>query len=559
MQDDFKVTPSPSEETPSVPPASSPTQVNDIVSQPTSLTTPQQPQVPSAPAPNQVAPETPPAASAAPVVGTTPQAPMSDELAKLLSSDPGPIPPATSMNFSPGQVSSPSFGGPVMGGPTGSVAPMPAGKPKSKWMLPGGIVAALIVILAVAYYFSIYLPNTPSHVYSSSISNSGLALDKLIQYSQQQEHASYSTTSFTGSVQEKSPSDSFDATLNGSIDKNANANVQFNADLMGEKVNANVISIKAPGNTAPDVYVQVSGVKSFLDSLGLNSLDKIDGQWIDIDHTLIETYLNSLAGQKSSSTGSSAPTYAAVEDAISKVQTVNKQYLFSTNASTAVFSNPQFIAKETNGGRTLDHYKVSYNKTHLNAYLTAVGQALNSSQLNTWYKNMNGGKNLSDGIDIASWQKKVNSAPSNYNFDMWADAKTKLIAKISFTDPSNKSSVFSIEQNYTGGTTYPFELGFTGKDSSGEPEAASLGISMNTATNKMIFSLTDNETASDGMTNLTANISATPSNTPVKVTAPKNAESFTTLLLQLGLSSGSTSNTSSLLSESTIHTLKVKK
>jgi hypothetical protein len=334
--------------------------------------------------------------------------------------------------------------------------------------------------------------------------------------------------------------------------------VQFNADLMGEKVNANVISIKAPGNTAPDVYVQVSGVKSFLDSLGLNSLDKIDGQWIDIDHTLIETYLNSLAGQKSSSTGS-APTYAAVEDAISKVQTVNKQYLFSTNASTAVFSDPQFIAKETSGGRTLDHYKVSYSKTHLNAYLTAVGQALNSSQLNTWYKNMNGGKNLSDGIDIASWQKKVNSAPSNYSFDMWADTKTKLIAKISFTDPSNKSSVFSIEQNYTGGTTYPFELGFTGKDSSGQPEAASLGVSMNTATNKMVFSLTDNETASDGMTNLTANISATPSNTPVKVTAPKNAESFTTLLLQLGLNSDSTSNTSSLLSESTIHTLKVKK
>lgn len=444
-----------------------------------------------------------------------------------------------------------------MGGPTGSMAPSPSGKPKNKWLLPGGIVAALIVILAAAYYFSIYLPNTPSHVYSSSISNSGLALDKLIQYSKQQQHASYSTTSFTGSVQEKSPSDSFDATLNGSVDKNANANVQFNADLMGEKVNANVISIKSPGNTAPDVYVQVTGVKSLLDSLGLNSLDKIDGQWIDIDHTLIETYLSNLTTKGSSSTGTT-PTYAEVEDAIAKVQTVNKQYLFSTNASTDVFSNPQFIAKETSGGRTLDHYKVSYSKTHLNAYLTAVGQALNSSQLNTWYKNMNNGKNLSDGINIASWQKKVNNAQSNYSFDMWADAKTKLIAKISFTDPTNKSSVFSIEQNYTGGTTYPFEFGFTGKDSSGEPEAASLSVAVNTATNKMTFSLTDNTTASDGMTNLTANVSATPSNTAVKVTAPKNAESFTTLLLQLGLGSDS-NNTSSLLSESTVHALKAKK
>jgi hypothetical protein len=554
MQDDFKVTPSPSEEISSVPQASEPAPLQDVV--------PQQPQ-PTSFSPN-LAPQTPMSADVSPVASdvpptpaASPKSPMSDELARLLASDPGPVPPATSMNFTPGQVGPPSFGGgSVMGGPTGTMASAPASAPKNKWVLPGALIAALIVILAGAYFFALYLPNTPSHVYSSSISNSGLALDKLVQYSQKQEHASYSTTAFTGTVQEKSPSDSFDATLNGSVDKNANANMQFNADLMGEKVSANILSIKAAGNTAPDVYVQVNGIKSMLDSLGLNSLDKVDGQWISIDHTLVETYLNNLATKGSSSTGT-APTYAEVEDAIAKVQTVNKQYLFSTNASTAVFSNAKFDGKQASGGRTLDHYTVGYNKAHLNAYLTAVGQALNSSQLNSWYKNLDG-KNLSDGINIASWQQKVNSAPSNYTFDMWADTKTKLIAKISFTDPSNKSSVFSVEQNYTGGDTYPFVFGFTGKDSSGEPEAASVGISVNTDTNKMTFSLTDNVTAPNGMTNVTANISATPSNTPVNVTAPKNAESIDNLLLQLGLGNSS-SNTSSLISESTVHALQAKK
>ncbi len=542
MQDDLKVTPPSADQPPSVPQDNQPLPANNV-------TTP----VPSMSDMSPVSPQTPPATGATPTTTT----PMSDELAKLLISDPGPVPPATSTGFSPGQGNGQGFGSPVMSGSTGGVIPAPSGSPKNKFILPGGFITALVLILVVAYYFSIYLPNTPSHIYSSSLSNSGLALDKMIQYSQKQEHASYSTTSFNGSMHVKSPSASYDVTMSGAIDKNANANMQFNSDIMGEKANANILSIKAPGYTAPDIYVQVTGVKSMLDSLGLNSLDKIDGEWIEIDHTLVETYMSSVAGKSQQSNTSGAPSYTAVEDAISKVQTANKKYLFTTNASTAVFSNPKFIAKEKSGGHTLDHYKVSYSKTHLNAYLSAVGQALNSSQLNSWYKGVSGGKNLSDGVDIASLQKKVNSAPSNYTFDMWSDTQTKLISKISFADPANKASVFSIQQNYNGGSIYPFQFGFTGKDSSGDPEATNLDFSVDTKTNKITFSLTDNTTASDGITNVTANVSATPSSTTVAVTAPKNSVSVTNLLLQLGIGSGSTSTP--LLSQSAVHSLMAKK
>lgn len=544
MQDDFKVTPSSSDQPSNAPQYNQPTPVNDA----------------STPAPGMpdmvpVGPQPSPTTDAP----STTSSSLNDVLDKLMPPNPGPVPPTTTVGFNPSQASGAGFGGSVMGGPAGNMTTVSGTPKRNKFLLPGGIVGMLVLILAAAYYFSIYLPNTPSHVYSSSLSNSGLAMDKLIQYSQKQEHASYSTTSFNGSMHVKSPGASYDATLSGAMDKNANANLQFNSDIMGEKVNANILSIKAPGNTAPDIYVQVTGVKNMLDSLGLNNLDKVDGEWIAVDHTLVESYLSSVTGksQQSNTSTSGAPSYAAVEDAITKVQIVNKKYLFSTNASTAVFSNPKFIAKEKSGGRTLDHYKVGYNKTHLSAYLTAVGQALNSSQLNSWYRGIDNGKNLSDGIDIASWQKKVNSAPSNYTFDMWSDTKTKLISKISFTDPSNNSSVFSIQQNYTGGATYPFQIGFTGKDSSGNPEAASFDFSVNTSTNKITLSATDNITASDGITNVTANVAATPSNTPVSVTAPKNSESVTNLLLQLGLSTGSTNTP--LLSESTVHTLTAKK
>ncbi len=557
MQDDFKAPTSPSDNMPSPadPPVQSPagqtfspTQLDQGTTAPVpSFTNIDPAQTPSVV--NEVLNQANPDFSPVPTqpVASPPVAPVQAPLQPLTVLDPGPIPPATSLHIPQGQAGGPTVGGPVFGGvggpsgPTFGGKPAPSGKPKKKMLLFSGSAAAVVILGALVYIFAIYLPNTPSNVFSSSLKNSGTALDALITYSKQQEHTSYASTSFTGVVHAKSASASYDVSLSGAYDKNANANMQLNSDIMGEKLDANLVSLKSAGNTSPDIYVQLTGIKSTLDGLGLNKYDYLDGQWIEIDHTLVDTYMSAyqqaLGSNPSAAKSGGAPTYAQVEDAVSKVQYVNKQYLFTTDPKKAVLSNQKFIATEKSGSLTLNHYKVGYNKDNLSAYVSAVGLALDQSQLNNWYKGVSGNKNLSEGLKFTQLQSDVKKANSNYTFDLWADKKTKLVSKISFADPSDKSTVYSIGQNYTGGTTFPLVLGVTGKGSSGNPEAANINITLDTRTNKANMTFTSNISSSDGsMTNVSGNASFTPSNSTVQVSAPKSAKSITDILLSLGLS-----------------------
>src|SRR5207248_875277 len=98
---------------------------------------------------------------------------------------------------------------------------------------------------------------------------------------------------------------------------------------------------------------------------------------------------------------------------------------------------------------------------------------------------------LSQVSDFDSLKSSIKNAKANYTFELWADAKTKLISKVAFTDPSNKSSVFTLSQNYSSGNQYPFSLHITGKDSGGNPEDMTLGLSVDTKTNKSQITLSD--------------------------------------------------------------------
>lgn len=563
MQDDFKVptsastnVPSPQAQTVSPPSAGqtfSPLQStpNPAPSTPSFSSPDPVPQ----PAPVSTAPSQPASGfGQAPVVpeATPPIAPPQNSLPPLVPSDRGPIPPATNTYFPGPQTGGPTVGGPVFGGASGPVGPAfggasaPGGKPKKKALLFGGIATAVVVLGALTYVFAFYLPNTPSNVYSSSLKNSGMALDALITYSKQQEHATYTSESFTGAVHAKSASASYDVSLSGALDKNANGKMQINTDMMGVKFAANLLSMKAAGNTSPDIYVQMTGIKPTLDSLGLNKYDYLDGQWIVIDHTLVDTYVSAMNSNPSQAKSASAPTYAQVNDAVSKVQFVNKEYLFSSDPQKAVLTNQKFVGTEKSGSRTLNHYKVGYNKDHLSAYVSAVGLALDQSQLNSWYKGISGNKNLSESLKFSDLQNNVKKANGNYTFDLWADKQTKLVSKVSFTNPSDKSTVYTIGQNYTGGTTFPLTLGVTGKDSSGNAEAGNVNFTLDTKTNKANMTFTGNISSTDGMTNISGNASFAPSNAAVQVTAPKSAKSITDILLSLGLTdTGSGSVTTS--------------
>ncbi len=407
-----------------------------------------------------------------------------------------------------------------------------------KPMMVAGIAVVAALLIGGGFVFGFYLPNTPENVYSAGIENTGKAFDALVSYSKSQQNADYKSADFDGTMKVASPSASFDFNLNGSTDTNGNATAGINLDVMSNKATANFRSIHAAGNTNPDMYFQLSGIKNYLDSNGLNSLDNLDGQWILVDHTLIDSYTSQLKDVTPGGVNpATVPSYAQIQDAETKVQTVNRQYLFSTNASTAVPANEKYLGQTHESGRTLNHYKVGYNKDHLNTYIQSVANALDASQLNDWSKKANGGKSLSDAMQFSQLESDIKSSKGDYTFDLWVDTGTRLVSKVTFTDtnPADNGGTFTVGQGYTGGDEYPFTLSASTKDASGNPQQFTVGTTVNTKTNKVSMTVDGATQDATGKTTISFSLNATPSKQTISVTAPAGAKSVTQILNELGL------------------------
>ncbi|HSX06670.1 MAG TPA: hypothetical protein VLG92_03055 [Candidatus Saccharimonadia bacterium] len=418
---------------------------------------------------------------------------------------------------------------PVVGGMP--VSPVSSPKSRKRWFLPLVAVVAIALLAGGGYVFAFYLPNQPGAIYSSSLKRTGEAVDTLVNYSNTQTEKHYKSYGLDGKLTVTADGTNFDATLNGSADVQGNATGTLKADVMGSHVTVDLRSIHVADSASPDLYFRASGVKTALDAAGASSLDGLDGQWLSVDHTLLNSYATNYGGKASVITGS-MPTAAESHDAFAKAQTVNKQYLFTTDKTHAVLQNKKYVGKETKDGRSVYHYTVGYDKAHLKAYIDALGSALDKSSLNDWSKKVNDSKSLSETLDISSLKSSIDSAKSNYTFDAWVDAKTKLIQSIQFSDTANPGSTFTLAQNYVSGTNYPFTFSYQGKKD-GTTESTSLKLAVDTATDKETGAITVNS----GSVKLGLTFTVTPSTNGVQVAAPSGAQSVLDLLSGLGLGS----------------------
>lgn len=390
---------------------------------------------------------------------------------------------------------------------------------KRLWLLA---VAVVIVLgLAAGYVFAFYLPAQPGNMYKSGLTNTSKAIDTLIQYSGEHKASDYKSASFTGSAQVKSAQGSFDFDTSGSIDQKSNMTATFDADIMGQKIQANVRSVIPKKGTTPDIYFQVNKADKLLGQYGLQ---KYNEKWITIDHTVLDTFAKNAEDAKDKTTPEvTTPTYDQVRDVLDKVQALNKQYLFTTDEKYAVLKDEQFVAKEQVHARTSYHYKVAYNKDHLKTYVAEMKKALDTSKLNAWSESVNH-KKLSEQVKFDKLEKEIADAKSDYKFDLWVDAKTRVIGQLQFTDPKDSSSKMTIGQNYTGGDQYPFSFAVNDKDDHGHPESANIGLTLDKKTQKTTVDITGAGQDETGKSfDITGSISVTPSTQGVAVTAPKNS------------------------------------
>ena len=406
-------------------------------------------------------------------------------------------------------------------------------------------IAVVVLLLAGATYVAVlYLSNTPSYVYARGVKNSGQLIDNLVSYAQQLQSAPYKSVLFDGNMQGSDILGHYDIDLSGTADRNGNGLFTASGDVDGMTLNSSIRTVAAAGNSLPDAYIKskdLNALKPLIGVQGLPSFNQFDNKWILVDHNLLASYLDNLMriADKNidKSTPQPGPGLAQISDALTKIQAVSKQYLLTTNTDTAVFKDPVFIGNETDNGRPLDHYRVTYDTAHLAAYLQALGKALDSSQLNAWSQKVSQGKSLSQTLNLAAMGAGVQQRTgAGDTADIWIDRDAKIITKVQVNNPSVGLSSVVITQGYTGGQRYPFAITYKGKDATGTNYTATISVVLGASTHTATVSL-NNQTQAGGLRSVqNVRISLTPSNNAVQVSAPAGAVPFLTALGPSGLS-----------------------
>ncbi|MBP9761831.1 hypothetical protein KBD11_02055 [Candidatus Saccharibacteria bacterium] len=428
----------------------------------------------------------------------------------------------------PGEANSDSMAvavAPAVAGVTGGNGQQ---RSKKKWLLPVA-VGGLVALLAGGYVLGFYLPNRPENAYKIGMKLTGVATDKIIAYAE--ERKDLTTVDIDASAAIKSAGGSYDLKMKGQSSDTA-LNMSMDANIAGEKMNIALRAASASQSTNPDIYFKATGVASLLSQISSDpKIAGLDDQWIVVDHTILDTYDK----QIEATTGTSlreTPTQEQLIDALTKVQQVNKEHLFTANSDKSVLVYKEYVGKATRNSRPAFHYRTGYDKENFKAYINAIGDALDKSSLNEWSKNQSSGKNISAILELKSLAESIDKTKGDETFDLYVDAGTKVIQSIVFTDTKGGGGVLTLAQNYTGGDTYPFELSFK---SAGESSIdQKYGMTINTKTDKTLFSVKI-DTPEENNMSLEVTGSLTPSKAKVAVETPTGALPITQVMQLLGV------------------------
>lgn len=410
-----------------------------------------------------------------------------------------------------------------------------SGKRISKRLLIPIVAASAFLVLigaAAAFYFGYYM--NPSVIYSQSLGDTGKGYDRIVNYADQESKLKIKGYTGSGSYDYQTSGTTVDGKIafKGSGD---NSDLAFDVGTQGVRVNTDIRTIQS-GAATPDVYVKLSGIKGLGTALGTPDLDpelaKLDGNWIFIDHTIIDS-LDSQAGQSSGS--SSSPTRDQVLDEARAFGQVNKEYLFSTAKDKAVTKVVKNVGKETVDGHKTYHYVISLQKDNVKKYILAQRDALKSSKLDAWLK-----KNGYESSIMSSLQDAANSADSiksSDTYDIWMDTSHRVVYKVRIKDTSTDNpanNYVDLGLNYKGGDDYPFFIAAKSDDGSGLVTNYSFVIDINTKTNKTAFTFSVKDSGSDS-DSLSANFGFQPSLSSVDISKPSGAIPITQVLNDLGL------------------------
>lgn len=414
----------------------------------------------------------------------------------------------------------------------------PGGKPNSKkrlsltWII--GIITALIV-LAGAFVFGYYLPNQPESVYRTGLERSGDVIKELTtELTQAEKIERFSQSAITAELNFTSSDVQASGVLDSRFDdarSDSTLDVSYGPDeATQQELNMQVMTDIADDAEFPDVFVNFSGIGQ----LGLESffpgISQYDDQWIHISSTLIEESLSGVDAEVSPAEQElTAEDYAEL---MSVVTDVTNEYVFTSDESTAIFENQEYVAEEDINGVSTYKYSVDINRDNVVAYCQDIQERTLQTEV---YRKLSGLDEAAIDSEIESLGEQCAVSVDDTlaeigSVEMWVDRSYKLVHQIRFY-ANEEAGYVDIGQIYDGGDSVTFFIG-----SQVEEDEETMQIRLEATTN--LESLTTNMemTASQSGDNgfeLVASLQAEPIEGDLELERPSNTIDYETFVEEL--------------------------
>ncbi len=407
---------------------------------------------------------------------------------------------------------------------------------QKKRLLFGGVIV-MVLALAAAFVFAYYLPNRPNSVFKTGLDRSGKALNMFVDATTQKAKLdAFKKTEMTAKVDATYQGGSFSGTLTSKFDPtHLDSGLDITAKSSGDasKVfSARLLAQLQKNSQYPDIYFKLSGLKNFGLDVFLPAIDDYDGKWIAID----SSYLKSLGAPPITANDTKKKQITAddVTEFTKATSAVTADYVLTSSPQRAVLEQKKFIAKETVDGISAYHYEVGINKQHAKDYCQALINKLYETQL---LKKMNGDESadsLNSGKknEIESCQRSAGDIKDDTTFDLWVNAKNKVIYKARFAEKNNNDAYTEVGQNSSGLDNISLFINF--HDGKAKTDAKfSLDTNLNTNTTQGVFTVVSK--SSDGGYNIKVSLEAKPYKGDIKVSKPNGAIPISEVLKKFGI------------------------
>lgn len=424
---------------------------------------------------------------------------------------------------------------PTMGsmGQSGSSPSKPKGK---KIPLLAG-AAALFLILIGGFIFAYYLPNRPSNVYSTGLNRSAKALEKVVNAATEKSKLeTYKKSEINLAVDAQQNGMTAKGTFNIKFDTSkAEGNLDFTTKKTGipdVKYGAKFIADVPAGSQYPDMYLQLSGIKTMGIDMFIPGASAYDGKWISI----MADYFKTLGVIPTvEETNKKTLTTDDISELARTASGVTAEYVFSADPKKAVFDKKSNLGKEKVDGMNTFRYRVGINKEHLKAYCKALTNKVYSTNA---YKKLSWVDENNVDKDKESASKNCDSTfdkiKTDTTYDLWVETKNKLIYKIRIPDSSNKENYVDVGQVYKGGDDISLFVAHHNEKEKIDGKFT-LEINIKTSVTKGTYTMTGDGLS--GKEDVKVTLEAKPFTGEINTSKPAGAIPIQDVLKQLGLDS----------------------